>query len=439
MINVRTLLAGPIARGALVSLAIRLVGIGLGVLQAILTARLLGPEGYGAVALVLSVASILATVALLGAEMLTVREVARCVAKGDYGRLHSFLRAIRLMVVVALLPGVALAALILPRAPLAAEFQSVMIYAALIFPLMALTLQNQAILRGMGQTALSQIPFQILRPIVLVGVLSVSFLTGLEIDPDGYLLTAIVGAALAMALAWLAARRFTPDLEGVRHPTPLTPLLRQSAPFFATSALGLLLAEFSTLMLAWWSTPEETGLFQPVGRIAPLLLIGAQAASVRYASRISEFWAEGRIDRIQKVTRLFTLTTTGVAVALAAIVIVFDEPLLGVFGPGFAQNTSALWVLAAAQVANAACGPVGMLLAMTDRAALAVWPKVLALILAFIVGYVTVADYGALGAAIAMGAGVATWNVLTLAMVWRTMKFDPSIVGAIIGDAGGKR
>ena len=48
---------GPVARGSLMSIAIRVAALGLGFLQAVLTARLLGPEGYGTVAVALSIAT----------------------------------------------------------------------------------------------------------------------------------------------------------------------------------------------------------------------------------------------------------------------------------------------------------------------------------------------------------------------------------------------
>jgi hypothetical protein len=49
---------GPIGRATIPSIAIRVAALALGFVQAILTARLLGPEGYGLVAVALSVATI---------------------------------------------------------------------------------------------------------------------------------------------------------------------------------------------------------------------------------------------------------------------------------------------------------------------------------------------------------------------------------------------
>ena len=431
MSNLRTFLAGPIARGTLVSLVIRVVGLGLGVVQAILTARLLGPEGYGAVAFVLSVSTILATVALAGTEMLAVREVAAAAAKGETARLHGFLRAIRLMAVIALIPGALAAALILPQTPLAAEFRTVLIYAAFLLPLLALTLQNQAILRGLGQTALSQIPFQILRPATLVTVLLACFLLGRDIGPSGYLTTAVIAAALACALAWLAARRFTPPLSGARTPLAMSSLARQSGPFFIISVLGLLLAEISTLMLAWWSTPEETGLFQPIVRIAPLMMIGAQAASMRYTPRVSEFWAKGDVALLRDVTRTYTWTTTLFTVATIGVILILGDWMLGLFGEAFRANLPALYWLAGAQLVNALVGPVHSLLTMTGHTGRVALSHGLGLATHVALGALLIPTYHGVGAAMAMAAGIFVWNIAMLVQVWRHLPVDPSILNLI--------
>lgn len=428
MSNLRTFLAGPIARGTLVSLLIRVVGIGLGVVQAILTARLLGPEGYGAVAFVLSISMIFATVALAGTEMLAVREVARCAATGDGGQLHGFLRASRRIIIAAMVLCAGVLALILPLTPLAADFRSVMIYAVFIFPLLTLTLQNQGVLRGLGRTALSQIPFQIVRPVILVGVLVAFFLLGREIGPAGYLTAVLIGAGCALALALLTAARFTPALSGDRRPVALPTLARQSAPFFAISVLGLALTEISTLMLAWWSTPEETGLFQPIARIAPLLLLGAHAASVRYTPRVSEYWAKGEIAQLNAVTRTYTWTTTLFTLTTIIAILILGDWILGLFGEAFRANLPALYWLAGAQMVNALVGPTWSLLTMTGHTGRVLISHGLGLTTNVALGALLIPNYGVIGAAMAMAGGIVVWNIAMLIQVWRRLPVDPSIL-----------
>ena len=68
-------LVGRVARGAALSLTIRIGALGLGFAQAVLIARLLGPAGYGDFAVTLSAATLVASFALLGLGGFAVREV----------------------------------------------------------------------------------------------------------------------------------------------------------------------------------------------------------------------------------------------------------------------------------------------------------------------------------------------------------------------------
>lgn len=428
--TLRTLLEGPIAKGTLISLMIRVGSIALGIAQAVLTARLLGPEGYGAVAYVISLSILLSTIVMFGTEPLAIREVARLKAMNDMAGLNGFLFTIRWMVLVAALLGACAVALIIPEISHAnSEFEAVLFYTVLIFPLFAFILQSQGILRGFGNVVMAQVPFQVVRQIVLVGFLATVWTVGFDVGPKGYLNTVLVGAVIALVVIIISIRRTDRGTDTLRKTPSFGRISSQAAPFFAVSVLGLLLAEISTLMLAWWTDPEQTGLFQPIARIAPLIMLGAQAASMRYAPRVSEFWTNGEVDRLKDVTQIFTITTTGFALACGIAVLVLDDFILGLFGDAFVEMTTALWWVVAAQVFSSACGPVGLLLTMTNRTALAIWPQVIALIACLVTGYVLIPEHGAAGAAIAMSAGTLSWSLAMLISVKRNLGIDPSLFG----------
>ena len=423
------MLSGPVAKGTVVSLLIRLAGIGLGLVQAILTARLLGPEGYGMTAFVLSVSIVAATLVLFGTEPLAVREVARYAAARDHAGLAGFVRSIRIVLFGVSLLGAGAVTAFFATAPQAAEYRSVALYAVLIFPLIALVLQSQGVLRGLGHTALSQLPFFVLRPAVLVGVLAVCFVTGTGIGPEGYLNAVLAGTALALLWAGWSVLRLTPkgDAPARRHPPPS--VVRASAPFLAISVTGLLLVEANTLMLAWWTTPEETGLFQPIARIAPLMMLGTTAAAVRYGPRVSELWARGETERLAAVTQTFVRTTTAFTFALTAPILILGDWLLGLYGEAFRVNVPALWWVAGAQLFNAACGPAFSLLTMTGHARHVAISQALGLAVQVGLAAVLIPAHGGLGAAMAMAGGIVVWSAALLIQVWRLLPIEPSLLG----------
>ena len=427
--SLTSFLSGPVARGSLISLVVRVVGLLLATLQAILTARLLGPEGYGVVAYVLSLTMISAMVALLGTHALAVREVSKHHESGDADALGGFIRGCRTVV---LATSFCLSGLWIVGALLLADQFFPMGFVALLFPAIALTLQSQSMLRGWGLVALAQVPFLVLRPFLMVSVLTIAALASLSLTPTAYLTTALAAALLAMTLTWAAVHRRSRDLPA-SNPVELARLGRSAAPFFMISVIALLMAEINTLMLTWWAGAEETGLFQPIARITPVLMLGMESVGVRFGPRVSEFWTSGEIDRLRALTRKVTLASTGFTMLAAAALVFFGEWVLGLFGSAFTVNASAFIWVAGAQIINAACGPVNLLLTMSDKARAAVWPRIIALLANIALGALLIPSHGALGAAIAMSVGIVAWNVTMLVIVRRRLNFDPSLWGILKG------
>lgn len=427
---------GPVAHGTIVSFVIRVAGIGIVMVQAILTARLLGPQGYGTVAFLLSLSTIFGTVVLLGTETLSVREVARLLTTKDGPALKGFISAVGIAVLAAAIAGVVLWLLVVLlglAGRTAAAWSDLAMYAAFVFPLMAAILLSQGILRGYGHTAMSQIPFMVVRPLVLVVVLVIAVGFSLRIGPGGYLAAVVAAHLVALGLAAYMLRSATADLRGLAATAPdIGTLTRSATPFMAMSLLGAALAEVTTLMLMWWSDAEQTGLFQPIARIAPLLVLAMQAVSVRYAPRITELWTAGETERLASVTRKVTLVTTGFTLLSAAVLLLIAEPVLSLFGQEFAANARALWWIAGAQVFNAACGPAGLLLTMSGHAARALVPQLLGLAATLALGAALIPDSGAEGAAIAMAGGIVAWNVAMLIEAIRRVGIDTSLPGALL-------
>ncbi len=427
------LFAGPVARGATVSFGIRLCGIGIATLQAILTARLLGADGYGAVAFALSLSSIFAVIALIGTEPLAAREVARFQTLKDTAGLKGFLRAIRRAVLATALVGALLWWWIGPAFwPSDAEtpWQGTAVFVAIVFPLAAWTLQTQGILRGFGLVAGAQVPLLVVRPLVVLAFLTTAWMLAWDIRPVDYMLAVVVGGTLALLLATVILRQTKARLEDGPATSPATvPLVRAAAPFLAVSVIGILGGEINTVLLTVWTTTEQTGLFQPIARITPLLVLATQAVGVRYGPRIAELRTAGETERLALVTRQVTLATTGFTVLAAAVLLTFAKPILGLFGPEFAAVSRALWWVAAAQIVNGACGPVGLLLSMSGRASRTVGPQLFGLVVNLGVAAWLIPSMGAEGAAIALAAGIVCWNVAMLISVRRHLGEDPSLWG----------
>lgn len=423
---------GPVASGALISIAVRIAALGLGFLQAVLTARLLGPEGYGIVAVALSVATLAATLAALGFGPLAVREVARLSTRMDWPELGGFLKFSSLTVFIASIVGsVVIGAVALKTEAFDPTFRlEIAVAALLVLPLSAL-IYIRGVLQGFGQVLAAQVPGDLLRPLVLLGGLSLFVVASWQATTVNYLVVTIVAAGIAAIVATVVCwRTASVHFSTASLVSPGRHWAGAASPFLAMALLGALGGEVNTLLLGWFAGPAEAGLFQPVARIAPILLIALQAVAVPFAPRIATLWEQGEIDRLHKTTWLVTLTTTGATIVICTAVVVAGPVILSAFGKAFVMAAGTLFIVAIAQVFNSACGPVGMLLSMTGYQGVVVRGQIAGLTANLLLGFWLIPDAGVTGAALAFAGNVVVWNLFMLAAVKRILGFDASIFGA---------
>jgi O-antigen/teichoic acid export membrane protein len=424
---------GPVARGSLWGVGFRIAIPLLGFVQAVLTARLLGPEGYGIVAVALSVATIAATIALLGFGNLAVREVARLSASRSWGALRGFLHfAGSTLFVTSLLGGGALAALAFGTSLVSAPYRPAIGLASLCVPLVALITYFRAVCVGFGSVVLAQCSGDLLRYALTVCCLAMFFFLDLQLTTIGYLyVVLLVTGLVTCVMAWIARNIAIARIQPATAEFRRREWWSAAGPFLVLSLFGILATEFTTLLLGWLTNPAETGLFQPIARLTPFMLIGMQAIVIPYSSRVAELWERGETDRLKDITAKATIAATASALVTCVAIIGFGSTILSAFGPDFSIIAPALWWVAAAQVFSAACGPVTELLTMTKYEWAATKAQAAALGVTTIVGLAAIPHYGAHGAAMSLAAGIVVWNCIMLIAVYRKLDLDPSILASV--------
>ena len=114
-----------------------------------------------------------------------------------------------------------------------------------------------------------------------------------------------------------------------------------------------------------------------------------------------------KLNGIRSITATFTWTTTVITLATALTIAVAGPWIMLVFGPEFQESAPLLWIVGAAHVFSAACGPVGMLLLMERKGGRALSAQIVALAANGALGLVLIPRLGALGAAISLSGGLA--------------------------------
>jgi len=427
----RELASGQIARASMMSVAITITGLGFGFGQAVLSARLLGATGYGRVLVPMAIVQIVGLLGLSGYAGLAVREIPARIATGDAGGLTAFVRHAFLMVVgLSAAATVVLVIVAVDTNLVGPEYRETLEIGAVIVVPTALIGLFRGLAQGFGRVVQAQAPNELVRPAVMFLPLAFLALLSLPFDPLSYmrlsLMAALASVLTAAVWLWSSERsNLSTPASGRQHAQHFMAAL----PFLGLGLTEMLESQINTLLLGSLASAHEAGLFQPVVRLAPLLTLPVMAAGMRFGPRISELWQHREADQIRWVTRTFTWTTSlltaGTAVGIAAA----GPWILRAFGAEFRQVAPLLWIIACVQIFNAACGPVGWLLAMSGKIRAVVRARLAGLVVNGAVAVVLIPTRGAWGAAVAMGAGIIVWNLAMLYSAMMHFRFNPSLAG----------
>lgn len=390
---------GQIAYGSLATLAVRLVGLGLGFLQTLILARLLGPEDYGQVVAVISVATLAGWIGVVGLNGLAVREVARLRSRDDGSAEQSFIRFAVLVALAGALVTASVATLFAHGA-----LQGTVFWVVLIAPAIALMLVLRGVAAGRNRFILSMAPLDVLRPAFFLVAIA---LVGIAGSVEQAL--ALNAGAFVLSLIIVTVVLFRPNKTKTDVKPPRTGLLKEALPFFLSGVFFSLQSEMMVLMLTAVSTPDQIGIFQVAFRLSTLLLVVRQAIDVPLSPRFATLWEKGDTVELERLACLSAVISTVAALVIWALFFVLADPLTGLFGPEFRAAQNSLIVLATAQAAFVAAGPLPALLNMADRAGAVTWAMAAAQVVQFGLGLALIPSLGSFGAAIAMSAAILAW------------------------------
>jgi O-antigen/teichoic acid export membrane protein len=420
------------ARHSGTSLALQLFGIGCGFAFAVAAARLLGPRGYGLLAVALSVANVAAIIALFGANGLAAREVAASLAQADGKRLRAFVRwSVTSVSFIATLAAISIAAASFMTGP----YRGVLLVGAIGVPLLAGLVLLRGINQGASKIVASQLPMDVVRWVFALAATGYLLAAHFEPTPEQILAIVLFSYAVALVIAAFALRRHLQSLPEGQGARPHG-WLAASLPFLTIALFGIIGTEIGTLLLGWLSGPREAGLYQPIAKLAPLMLLANEAVEAALAPRIVHSWEEKDRPSLQRrVSRsalASALATTGIVTAIIAA----SPYILGAFGPEFITYQRLIVWIGVAQIVNAAMGAAPLMLAMTGDMRSRIGAQAATMAVQASLGIALIPALGAVGAVIALVAAILVWSIFHWWLALRATGIDTSLFGVFQSRAG---
>lgn len=409
------------------ALICKIVSIPLGYFTLVLIARLFGAEQMGTYAIAAYLVAILSVFCRLGLDTGLLRFFAALKAEGrGGGLLKLFYPAVSLTLFLSVLAAILLYG---SGEWLARRFHAPSLPLMLCFVAPALPLSVAAALCGEGLRALGGVRWvvfsqDLLSPILMLALVVAMGYYGQRLVEPSQALGVLFLASILIPLGFISimlGSHISRQGTQAGH-CSVKDLLRYSWPLFLSSLLMLAFWSLDSLILGFFSSPEEVAYYESAAKSALITNLPLIAVNAAVPQLFAQLYHCGELQRLEVVAQATSRWMYYLALPLCLFCLVLAPELLGFFGHGFEKAEIALRVLALAQLANVACGSVGLLLAMTGHQL----TLTLVLALAGVVGLPLMALaaslYGITGIAVAKGLWLIGVSILMSLGVWRHLR-----------------
>lgn len=396
------------------SSALILVGIvltsGSQLVERVVIARLFDPGVYGEVAMGLAILAIGSTVSLVGMNHGVPRYVSRFDDPRD--KRGTWLVAVVAAIGVASVVTVLLLAHVDTVATLLFDdgaSSDLLRLFALAIPINVVVTVGVGTLRGMENTKYKLVAADIVQPGLRVALVAGLLVSGAGLVSIGYAYIA-AGLVTIVVTHYFANRLFS--LVGPVR-THFRELVTFSAPLIVTMFLSVLLTRTDTLMLGYFTTSAEAGVYNAAFPLANSLLLVVSAFGYLYLPLTSRLDANEKRDEVAEIYRLTTKWGYVVTFPAFFTFVVFSGDVVSIFfGSEYAEGGIALAILSLGFFTSAAFGRNRSTLSALGHTKHILATDVLTLGINVAMNLLLIPVYGFVGAAVASATSYVVRNVV---------------------------
>lgn len=416
--QLRRLLADDERRYLLVhslsGLSVRVAGVVLMAVVTMLFTRLMGAEGYGRVAFLLSSSFIVVLVAGLGLPTASLRLIPRYAIRGRSDLVGHYLAVGLLMTIgMSAIGGLCLGVVLVATPSLARDYGFPLLSVIALVISVALMRFASETSRACGLQLVGFAGESVAVRLILLAALSLYLAAGAALSADvAVLLWVGAQGSVAVAVAVLVFRRVKPGIGTLRwrQARLYRGWLGVSTVMLVTPVYYFLLFETDAVMLGVLAGPEEVGVYQVARRLAEFVVFCAAVASAVGLPRLAESHAARQAGRVQAtvdtMNGIALVSTAPIVLALALV----GPWVLQLFGDDFAGGYLPMLILAVARLVAVVFGPASDLLLMTGHHARLGKVNLVCAAANIVLNLLLIPRFGVVGAASATSVALIGWS-----------------------------
>lgn len=364
--------------------------------------RNLGANQYGLYVLATQLTMLIGVVSAFGLPRGAIRYISFFEGKSDFSGIKGIiLFGMKTSFLSGLLFGIILfflSPLISTQIYGKAELIPVFRILAVAIPFSSLSAMILASLIGLRMIKYQVLIENIFRQIIWLSLLLLLFAFGMELTGTLWVFDFIIFLLVAMSLV-VIFRKFLRPNQRLQPSFTKKKFLKFSFPLYLNEFFGEAMRFVPIYFLGIFITTGEVGIFNISYKISLLIVtLSIQAFAKIFGPTISGYYAINDRETVRILLKVTTRWIFTIGIFLFCLIILFDEPLLKIFGTEFAGGKQVLLLLMIAQLINAVMGPLGNVLIMSGRPNIVMKNTAIVLALMVVLAYFLIGGYGMFGA-----------------------------------------
>lgn len=408
------------ARGGAVALILRIISVGLGLVNQIFLARFLGAGGIGEVILVFTIAAFASMITVFGLQGAMVRFVPEYMEKGQRAELKGL---IYFTLWFTSLFSVLVTVLVI----IFSNFIAVGIFdseglkvllpvAAFVIPLTAVNDLISGIIKGYKDTFKALFPRTVFSPLLRLIIFLLLFIDG--VSTFYAVLAFVLGELFALLLSLKYLFQRLPSERPVYVRKEHKDVLKVASVMIVSGFSVVLYTQADLLIVGKFDSSEAVGIYGVVSRLVTFIAFSLGAFSTIIPPILAKVHISNNIDEMRRVVRESTRWILSISMPICLIFVLEGEVFLKyVYGDVFAKGYLALVILSAGQLINAASGLVGWLLQMTGHHKVFMKITIFWGVCNIVLNIILVPRFGIIGAAVSTSICLSMVNIMSVRVI----------------------
>lgn len=399
-------------------------------------AKVLGAEQFGIYTYITAIITIMLIPSQLGLRGLLIRFVAEYQVKKKWEELKGIIKFSNIIVLGMLIIIISISMFLLwfDIIQLSEEKIPTFYWAMGVLVFIALNSIRSGTVNGLRYVVLGLLPDTIIKQTVMLILLLLGYYTSFytsSILAEDAMIFNLTGAIVAFIFGmYFLFKKLPVEVRLSDTKYEFKKWIAIALPFLLNGGMRIISGRIDIILLGWYTTNEQIGVYEIAWRCATLVSIGNAALVPLLGPYFSRYYHGNQHKKLQEIISLSIAVNTIIAVLITLFFIFYGKYFINLFfGEEYAAAYLVMIILSIANLIVSSFGSLGLLLNMTGYQKKVLVGNIMSAVFNIVLNLIFIPLWGIEGAAIASLSTFMIWNLYFYFIAKKRLNVEVSIFG----------